>query len=167
MAEEVVGDDGGAGERLVDLHGRAIRVGEDVEALERCGVATSSPTPASCPWRSTRRSPVIANHLFHHEHGEAFAASGFARSSSRVGVCVATSGPGATNLVSALAEVLLDSVPMVAITGQVPRRVIGTDAFQETPIVEGLASVDGLGGPVDGLSGLVVRLFSFFFYFFI
>ncbi len=54
----------------------------------------------------------------------------------RVGVCIATSGPGATNLVTGLADALLDSVPLVAITGQVPRRMIGTDAFQETPIVE-------------------------------
>lgn len=53
-----------------------------------------------------------------------------------VGVCIATSGPGATNLVTGLADALLDSVPMVAITGQVPRKMIGTDAFQETPIVE-------------------------------
>jgi len=51
-------------------------------------------------------------------------------------VCIATSGPGATNLVTGLADALLDSVPMVAITGQVPRKLIGTDAFQETPIVE-------------------------------
>ena len=87
------------------------------------------------------RSPVIANHLFRHEQGEAFAASGYARSSGRVGVCIATSGPGATNLVSALADALLDSVPIVAITGQVPRRMIGTDAFQETPIVEVTRSI--------------------------
>jgi acetolactate synthase-1/2/3 large subunit len=87
------------------------------------------------------RSPLITNHLFRHEQGEAFAASGYARASGRVGVCVATSGPGATNLVSALADALLDSIPMVAITGQVPRRMIGTDAFQETPIVEVTRSI--------------------------
>lgn len=57
------------------------------------------------------------------------------------GVCIATSGPGATNLVSGLADALLDSVPIVAITGQVPRRMIGTDAFQETPIVEVTRSI--------------------------
>ena len=51
-------------------------------------------------------------------------------------MCIATSGPGATNLVTGLADALLDSIPMVAITGQVPRPMIGTDAFQETPIVE-------------------------------
>lgn len=65
------------------------------------------------------RSPVIENHLLRHEQGESFAASGYARSTGKAGVCVATSGPGATNLVSALADALLDSVPMVAITGQV------------------------------------------------
>ena len=68
--------------------------------------------------------------------GEVFAAEGYAKTTGDVGVCIATSGPGATNLVTGLADALLDSVPMVAITGQVPRKMIGTDAFQETPIVE-------------------------------
>ena len=68
--------------------------------------------------------------------GEIFAAEGYAKTTGDVGVCIATSGPGATNLVTGLADALLDSVPMVAITGQVPRKMIGTDAFQETPIVE-------------------------------
>lgn len=70
-----------------------------------------------------------------------FAAEGYARASGVPGVCIATSGPGATNLVSGLADALLDSVPLVAITGQVPRRMIGTDAFQETPIVEVTRSI--------------------------
>ena len=68
--------------------------------------------------------------------GEVFAAEGYAKTTGDVGVCIATSGPGATNLVTGLADALLDSVPMVAITGQVPRKMIGTDGFQETPIVE-------------------------------
>ena len=68
--------------------------------------------------------------------GEVFAAEGWGKCTGEVGVCIATSGPGATNLVTGLADALLDSVPMVAITGQVPRAMIGTDAFQETPIVE-------------------------------
>lgn len=68
--------------------------------------------------------------------GEIFAAEGYAKTTGDVGVCIATSGPGATNLVTGLADSLLDSVPMVAITGQVPRKMIGTDGFQETPIVE-------------------------------
>lgn len=76
-----------------------------------------------------------------HEQGGVFAAEGYARASGRPGVCIATSGPGATNLVSGLADALLDSIPIVAITGQVPRRMIGTDAFQETPIVEVTRSI--------------------------
>ncbi len=71
-----------------------------------------------------------------HEQGGGFAAEGYARSSGKVGVCIATSGPGATNFVTTLADAKLDSVPLVAITGQVGTTVIGTDAFQETPIVE-------------------------------
>nr|AAX14283.1 acetolactate synthase [Oryza sativa] len=115
-----------------------------VEALERCGVSDVFAYPGGASMeihQALTRSPVITNHLFRHEQGEAFAASGYARASGRVGVCVATSGPGATNLVSALADALLDPVPMVAITGQVPRRMIGTDAFQETPIVEVTRSI--------------------------
>ena len=68
----------------------------------------------------------IRNYLCRHEQGEIFAAQGFAKSSGRVGVCIATSGPGATNLVTGLADAMLDSVPLVAITGQVPRAMIGT-----------------------------------------
>ena len=71
-----------------------------------------------------------------HEQGGGFAAQGVARTTNEVGVCMATSGPGATNLVTALADAKLDSIPVVAITGQVPTGVIGSDAFQETPIVE-------------------------------
>ncbi|CAN0912090.1 Acetolactate synthase 3, chloroplastic, partial [Linum grandiflorum] len=82
------------------------------------------------------RSKTIKNILPRHKQGGAFAAEGYARSSGRVGVCIATSGPGATNLVSGITDAMLDSVPLVAITGKVPCRMIGTDAFQETPIVE-------------------------------
>ncbi len=71
-----------------------------------------------------------------HEQGGAFAAHGFARSTGKPSVCMATSGPGATNLVTAIADAKLDSIPLVCITGQVPTAVIGSDAFQETPIVE-------------------------------
>ncbi|MBW3542693.1 MAG: biosynthetic-type acetolactate synthase large subunit, partial [Planctomycetes bacterium] len=71
-----------------------------------------------------------------HEQGGGFAAQGVSRTTGKVGVCMATSGPGATNLVTALADAKMDSVPLVAITGQVPQAVIGTDAFQETPTVE-------------------------------
>lgn len=87
------------------------------------------------------RSQIIRNVLPRHEQGGVFAAEGYARASGLPGVCIATSGPGATNLVSGLADALLDSIPIVAITGQVPRRMIGTDAFQETPIVEVTRSI--------------------------
>jgi acetolactate synthase-1/2/3 large subunit len=76
-----------------------------------------------------------------HEQGGGFAAQGYARSTGKVAVCMATSGPGATNLVTAIADAKLDSIPVVFITGQVGTPVIGTDAFQETPIVEVCRSV--------------------------
>uniref|UniRef100_A0A0D9VI68 Acetolactate synthase n=1 Tax=Leersia perrieri TaxID=77586 RepID=A0A0D9VI68_9ORYZ len=115
-----------------------------VEALERRGVRDVFAYPGGATLeihQALTRSRLIRTHLLRHEQGEAFAASGYARSSppsptARPGVCVATSGPGATNLVTALADAHLDSVPLVAITGQVPRHMIGTDAFQETPIVD-------------------------------
>src|ERR1700677_743009 len=73
----------------------------------------------------------IKNVLVRHEHNAAFAAEGYARSTGRVGVCCATSGPGATNLVTGLVDSLMDSIPVVAITGQVSTKLIGSDAFQE------------------------------------
>ncbi|MFO7946542.1 MAG: thiamine pyrophosphate-binding protein, partial [Armatimonadota bacterium] len=73
----------------------------------------------------------IRSILPRHEQGAVHAADGYARSTGRVGVCMATSGPGATNLVTGLATAYMDSVPMVAITGQVKRHLIGKDSFQE------------------------------------
>jgi acetolactate synthase I/II/III large subunit len=73
--------------------------------------------------------------LVRHEQAAAHAADGYARVSGEVGVCVATSGPGAANLVTGLATSLMDGVPLVAITGQVPASLMGTDAFQETDTV--------------------------------
>ena len=84
----------------------------------------------------TKYGNKIRTILPRHEQGGGFAAQGIARSTGRVGVVMATSGPGATNLVTAIADAKLDSIPLIAITGQVPTGVIGTDAFQETPIVE-------------------------------
>jgi acetolactate synthase-1/2/3 large subunit len=72
--------------------------------------------------------------LVRHEQGASHMADGYARATGEVGVCIATSGPGATNLVTGLATAMMDSVPIVAITGQVPRAAIGTDAFQETDV---------------------------------
>jgi len=76
----------------------------------------------------------IQHILVRHEQGGAHAADGYARATGQVGVCFATSGPGATNLVTGIATAQMDSIPMVIITGQVPRAAIGTDAFQETDI---------------------------------
>jgi acetolactate synthase I/II/III large subunit len=77
----------------------------------------------------------VEHFLCRHEQGAAFAAIGYARSTGKTGVCMATSGPGATNLLTALADARLDSVPVVAITGQVDQRVMGTDAFQEIDVL--------------------------------
>ncbi len=78
--------------------------------------------------------PKLRHMLMRHEQGAGHAADGFARATGKVGVCFATSGPGATNLITGLATAMMDSVPVVAITGQVGRAAIGTDAFQETDI---------------------------------
>src|SRR5512136_1045796 len=78
--------------------------------------------------------PSLRHILVRHEQGAAHAADGYARATGKVGVCLATSGPGATNLVTGIANANLDSVPIVAITGQVERPVIGKDAFQEVDI---------------------------------
>ena len=78
--------------------------------------------------------PQLRHILLRHEQGAAMAADGYARATGRVGVCIATSGPGATNLVTGIACAQMDSVPIVAITGQVPRASIGRDAFQETDV---------------------------------
>ena len=79
--------------------------------------------------------PELRHVLVRHEQAAAHAADGYARATGRPGVCVATSGPGATNLVTGLATAHMDSTPVVAITGQVPRAMIGRDAFQETDII--------------------------------
>ena len=111
-----------------------------VEALIQQGVdhIFAYPGGASMPLHQAliHNADRLRTILPRHEQGGGFAAQGFARSTGRVGVCMATSGPGATNLVTTLADAKMDSVPMVAITGQVSKQVIGTDAFQETPIVE-------------------------------
>ncbi len=76
----------------------------------------------------------IRHVLVRHEQGATHMADGYARASGRVGVAVATSGPGATNLVTGIATAMMDSIPLVCITGQVPEHLIGSDAFQETDI---------------------------------
>ena len=92
------------------------------------------------------------NHvLVRHEQGAAHAAQGFARVSGQVGVCMATSGPGATNLVTGIADAMIDSTPLVCITGQVPSHLLGSDAFQETDII-------GISTPVTKWSYQITRV---------
>ena len=111
-----------------------------IGALVRNGGDTifAYPGGASMPLHQalTRRKDQIRTILPRHEQGGGFAAQGYSRTTDNVGLCMATSGPGATNLVTSIADAKMDSVPLIAITGQVPQAVIGTDAFQETPIVE-------------------------------
>src|SRR5205085_9964313 len=101
-------------------------------------VVFAYPGGASMPIHQalTRVEDRLRTILPRHEQGGGFAAEGYARSSGRVGVCLATSGPGATNFVTCLADAKMDSTPVVAITGQVGTPVIGTDAFQHTPTAE-------------------------------
>src|SRR6202048_4495140 len=111
-----------------------------VQCLVNHGVEVifAYPGGASMPLHQalTRFGKQRRARLPRHEQGGGFMAEGYARSTGRVGVCMATSGPGATNFVTCLADAKMDSVPIIAITGQVGTPVIGTDAFQETPIIE-------------------------------
>lgn len=131
------------------------RLGAEViwEALMREGVDVvfGYPGGAVMPaYDALSKYPQVRHILTRHEQGAAHMADGYARASGRVGVCMATSGPGATNLVTGIATAMLDSVPMVAITGQVPSQLIGTDAFQET-------DVTGVTLPITKHNYLVTR----------
>jgi acetolactate synthase-1/2/3 large subunit len=95
--------------------------------------------------------PKLHHVLVRHEQGAAHMADGYARASGKVGVCIATSGPGATNLVTGIANAMMDSVPMVAITGQVSSNLLGSDAFQET-------DVTGVTLPITKHNYLVTRV---------
>src|SRR6266478_3033579 len=106
-----------------------------VAAMEREGVEVifAYPGGASMPiHQALTRSHKIRTILPRHEQGGGFAAEGYARATGRPGVCMATSGPGATNLVTGIADAYMDSIPIVAITGQVPQAMIGKGGFQET-----------------------------------
>ena len=107
-----------------------------VNALEAAGVDVMFGIPggAILPAYDPIFDSKIRHILVRHEQGAGHAATGYAQATGRVGVCIATSGPGATNLVTPLADAQMDSVPVVAITGQVPSAAIGTDAFQEADI---------------------------------
>ena len=108
-----------------------------VKALHQQGVTQvfGYPGGAIMPVYDALYDGGIPHLLCRHEQGAAMAAIGYARSTGKVGVCIATSGPGATNLVTGLADALLDSVPVVALTGQVASPLIGTDAFQEVDVL--------------------------------
>jgi acetolactate synthase-1/2/3 large subunit len=111
-----------------------------VEALKREGVQHifGISGGAALPIYDALAQPAaqsIYNVLVRHEQAAAHMAEGYARATGKVGVCLATSGPGATNLVTGIADAILDSIPIVAITGQVPTAAIGTDAFQESDIM--------------------------------
>ncbi len=107
-----------------------------VRSLEQQGVDVvfGLPGGAILPAYDPLRSSSLRHVLVRHEQGAGHAAEGYAWATGRTGVCIATSGPGATNLVTALADAYMDSVPIVAITGQVPSAMIGSDAFQEADI---------------------------------
>ncbi len=105
-----------------------------IKLLEHQGITTIAGIPggANLPLYDALQSSTTIRHvLSRHEQGAGFIAQGIARSTGKPGVCFATSGPGATNILTAIADAYLDSVPIICITGQVPRSLIGTDAFQE------------------------------------
>jgi acetolactate synthase-1/2/3 large subunit len=124
-----------------------------VRALENVGVDTvfgipgGAILPAYDPLFDSRQ---VRHILVRHEQGAGHAAQGYAQATGRVGVCMATSGPGATNLVTPIADAYMDSVPIVAVTGQVPRGAIGTDAFQE-------ADISGITMPITKHNFLVTQ----------
>ena len=103
-------------------------------AREGCDVVFGYPGGAIMPAYDAMLRSSVRHVLVRHEQGAAHMADGYARASGKVGVCVATSGPGATNLVTGIATAMMDSIPMVCVTGQVASQFIGSDAFQETDI---------------------------------
>jgi acetolactate synthase I/II/III large subunit len=105
-----------------------------ISCLEREGVDTifAYPGGASMEFHQALTKSTIRTILPRHEQGGAFAAEGYARATGRAGVCMATSGPGATNLVTGIADAYMDSIPLIVITGQVPQSMIGKGGFQET-----------------------------------
>jgi acetolactate synthase-1/2/3 large subunit len=124
-----------------------------VYALERVGadVVFGIPGGAVLPaYDPLLDSKAIRHILVRHEQGAGHAATGYAQATGRIGVCMATSGPGATNLVTPIADAYMDSVPMVAITGQVPTSLIGTDGFQE-------ADISGITIPITKHNFLVTK----------
>jgi acetolactate synthase I/II/III large subunit len=124
-----------------------VRSLEEVGVTDVFGIPGGAILPAYDPLFDSTR---VRHILVRHEQGAGHAAEGYAQATGKVGVCIATSGPGATNLVTPIADAYMDSVPIVAITGQVPRAAIGTDAFQE-------ADISGITLPITKHSFLVQR----------
>src|SRR6202453_852538 len=98
---------------------------------EKVEIIFGYPGGVTLPFYDAMYDSPIKHVLVRHEQNAAFAAQGYARATGKVGVCCATSGPGATNLVTGLVDAMMDSIPIVALTGQVPSKLMGTDAFQE------------------------------------
>src|SRR5271156_1018803 len=98
---------------------------------EKVEIIFGYPGGVTLPFYDALYDSPIKHVLVRHEQNAAFAAQGYARATGRVGVCCATSGPGATNLVTGLVDAMMDSIPVVALTGQVTTKLMGTDAFQE------------------------------------
>src|SRR5438552_4310061 len=119
-------------------------------AVEGVDKVSGYPGGAILPAYDALRKFPIHHILVRHEQGAAHMADGYARASGKVGVCIATSGPGATNLVTGIATAMLDSIPIVAITGQVGSKVLGSDAFQEIDIT-------GITLPITKHNYLVTR----------
>ncbi|MBF9131841.1 acetolactate synthase large subunit [Plantactinospora sp. S1510] len=142
VSGEATGPLGEAPARAVAASGQVVApvqvsgAGSLVKSLEALGVevAFGIPGGAILPAYDPLYDSSVRHILVRHEQGAGHAATGYAQATGRVGVCIATSGPGATNLVTPIADAYMDSVPMVAITGQVARPAIGTDAFQEADI---------------------------------
>ncbi|MET0200056.1 MAG: thiamine pyrophosphate-binding protein, partial [Rhodococcus fascians] len=108
-----------------------VRALEELDVDTVFGIPGGAVLPVYDPLFDSKK---VRHVLVRHEQGAGHAATGYAQATGRVGVCMATSGPGATNLVTPLADAQMDSVPVVAITGQVARSLIGTDGFQEADI---------------------------------
>lgn len=121
-----------------------------IRILEQQGIDTlfGYPGGAIMPIYDALYQSSVKHYLCRHEQGGVFSAIGYARASGKVGVCTATSGPGATNLITGLADAMLDSIPIVAITGQVSQAAMGSDAFQEVDVL-------GLSLPVTKHSFMV------------
>lgn len=135
-----------------------------IKVLAAHGVNTvfGYPGGAIMPIYDALYGSEVEHTLCRHEQGAGFAAVGYARASGKTGVCFATSGPGATNLITALADALLDSVPVVAITGQVSTSVIGTDAFQEIDVLGMSLSCTKHSFMVQSVDELVPTLYRAF-----